>query len=337
LRKLVAALTIAGLVTTSVASAAECSIGSIAQVQTDKVFAPTSFWYQPIPVNVPLHPNNANLVNEFKRQKDRWYQTVNINTKEYASPVYTVPAGTPTVAVGWNDCQNKGWVEKGLLSQLTAVPIPANAVAAVGNDKEMTIYQPSTDTLWELWVAKKDANNNWIACWGGKLTNASQSNGVFPNRYGTTATSLPFIGGQVTAEELERGEIKHVIGISLVELEHFNIYSYPATRSDGWNQNPVYPNRIAEGQRFRFDPTIDVNSIPGLTRAGKIIFKAGQKYGFVVWDRAGAISIRAQNPSSYATNPYPALFENKPAYEILKTLPWNKIQFLPFNYGKPAA
>jgi hypothetical protein len=334
MKKLVVALTIVGLATSSVASAAEC-IKSLAVVQTDKVFAPTSFWYTPIPLDVALHPNNTNLVTEFNRQRLKWYQTVTINTKEYTSPVYTVPAGQPTVAVGWNDCQKKGYVEKGLLAQLSAVPIPTFATQSAGTDREMSIYQPSTDTLWELWGSTKDVNGNWIACWGGKLPNASLSNGIFPNRYGTTATSLPFIGGQITAEELERGEIKHAIGISLIEIEHYNIYSWPATRSDGWNPAPAIPNRIAEGQRFRLDPTIDVDALP-ITRAAKIIAKAGQKYGFVVWDRAGAVSIRAQNASSYATNPYPALFDNKPNYEILKTLPWNRIQFLPFNYGKPA-
>lgn len=314
---------------------ADC-ITSIASVPTDKVFGSTAFWYTPIAADAPVHANNANLVKEFNRQRTTWYQTVTINTREYTSPVYIVGPDVPTVAVGWNDCQKKGYVEKGLLAQLSAVPIPPDARQAAGTDSEMTIYQPSTNTVWELWQAKKDASGKWIACWGGKLANANLTNGVMPKPYGTTATGLPFLGGQITAEELERGEIKHAIGISLIEIEHFNIYSWPANRSDGWNPAPAKPNRIAEGQRFRFDPSIDVDTIPNLSRAGKIIFKAGQKYGFVVWDRAGAVSIRAQSVLSYPTNPYPALFDNKPNYDVIRYLPWNRIQFLPFNYGKPA-
>jgi hypothetical protein len=330
MRKLLVVLTLLGAGT---AFAAEC-ITSIAQLPTDKVFGQTSFWYTPIPNAAPLHANNANLVKEFNRQRTTWYQTVNINTREYTSPVYTVGPEVPTVAVGWNDCQKKGFVERGMLAQLSAVPIPANAREAAGTDAEMTIYQPATNTVWEMWQAKKDASGKWIACWGGKLANANLTNGVMPKPYGTTATGLPFLGGQITAEELERGEIKHAIGIALVDVEHFNIYSWPANRSDGYNPTKK-PNWIAEGQRFRFDPTIDVDSIPGLTRAAKIIFKAGQKYGFVVWDRAGAVSIRAQSALSYPNDPYPALFDNKPAYDIIRTLPWTRIQFLPFNYGKP--
>jgi hypothetical protein len=311
---------------------ADC-ITSLAKLPTDKVFASTSFWYTPIPKEAPIHANSVNLAKEFNRQRTTYYQTVTINTKEYTSPVYTVPADQPKIAVGWNDCQKKGYVERGLMAELSAVPIPANARESAGTDSEMTIYQPSTDTVWELWQAKKDLNGKWIACWGGRLPNASLSQGIMPKPYGTTASGLPFLGGQITAEELERGEIKHVIGISLRELEHFNIYSWPANRSDGWNPTKL-PNRIAEGQRFRFDPSISVDSL-NLSRAAKIIFIAGQKYGFVVWDFAGAVSIRAQNVSSYATNPYPALFDNKPNYEVIKNLPWTRIQFLPFDYGKP--
>jgi hypothetical protein len=202
----------------------------------------------------------------------------------------------------------------------------------------MTIYQPSTNTIWELWISKKDTTTgNWTACWGGKLTNAISNQGMFPQNYGTTATSLPFLGGQITAEELTRGEIKHVIGISLVEVEKASIYSWPASRSDGYNPNNV-PNRIAEGQRFRLDPNVNVDALP-MTKAGKIIAKAAQKYGFVVWDKAGSVGIRAQNSDSYIAlgkpNPYPALYENKPAYAVLNGFPWDKLQFLPMNYGKP--
>ena len=33
------------------------------------IFVPTSFWYTPLPADVPLHPNSANFVAEFVRQK----------------------------------------------------------------------------------------------------------------------------------------------------------------------------------------------------------------------------------------------------------------------------
>ena len=72
---------------------------------------------------------------------------------------------------------------------------------------------------------------------------------------------------------------------------------------------------------------------------GQIIARAAQKYGFVLWDKAGAISLRAENPKSFTQrgeeNPYPKLFGGKPAYAILDGFPWEKLQFLPVDYGKP--
>ena len=303
---------------------------------TDKIFSATSFWYTPIPNSVSLHPNSAGFVAEFIRQKKAYYGTVGINTFKYASPVYYVDLSIRKVKVTQWDCQHKGYLDESLAEQWTEVPIPSYAVPADGTDAEMTIYQASTDTLWEFWKTRQ-VNGQWQACWGGRTNNASLSDGVFNGSYGATATSLPFIGGQITAEELQRGEIKHAIGISLVDLEHWKIFSWPAHRSDGSNPNNA-PDRIPEGSRFRLDPKINVDNL-SMHPIGKVIAKAAQKYGFVVWDKAGAITVRAQNPYSYTAlrkpNPYNALFAGYRQYQILENFPWDKLQFLPSDYGKP--
>lgn len=303
---------------------------------TDAIFAPTSFWYQPIPANAPLDPDSDSLMVNFTRQIKHYYGNVTINTSSFASPVFTVPADTPTTAVQFWDCQNKHYTDPNLTRQLSAVPIPSYAVSASGTDAEMTIYQPSTDTIWELWEAR-NKDGVWQACWGGRIQNASKSDGIFPKGYGTTATGLPFLGGQITAEELQRGEIRHAIGISLVDVETYWRFSWPANRSDGYNPDKS-SNRIAEGQRFRLDPSIDVDALK-IHPIAKIIAKAAQKYGFVVWDKAGSISLRAQNPKSYTVlgkpNPYDKLFAGTPQYAVLNGFPWERLQFLPMNYGKP--
>ena len=304
-------------------------------LDTDAIFSPNSFWYTPIPENASLNSNSANYVQEFLRQKNRYYGNVTINLTSYASPVYYVSADTPKVNVKEWDCQHKGLRDKELAEHFDQVPIPDYAKPAKGTDAEMSIYQATTDTLWEFWNMRK-VDGSWQACWGGRLKNASKNEGVFNHSFGTTATSLPFIGGQITAEELNRGEIKHVIGIALVDVETFSIFSWPAHRSDGWNPKHV-PNRIPEGLRFRLDPSINIDGLK-MHPIGKIIAKAAQKYGFVVWDKAGAISLRAQNPFSYTSvgklNPYDALFAGTPSYAILNGMPWDKLQFLPMNYGK---
>ncbi|PPC94346.1 MAG: DUF4124 domain-containing protein [Methylotenera sp.] len=299
----------------------------------NKVFSSTSFWYKPIPSWAPLHPNSYNYVQEFLRQKKTYYGTVNINTTSYTSPVYYSTWSTPKVTVREWDCQKKGFKDATLKTAWASVPIPSNAIPSKGTDAEMTIYDAPTDTLYEFWRMRK-TYGVWEACWGGRIKGTHSNQGTFSTYYGTTATSLPFVGGQITAAELSAGVINHAIGIALVDAEKRSIFSYPAQRSDGYNPYNL-KNRIPEGLRFRLDPAVNVDALP-MTRAGKIIAKAAQKYGFVVWDRAGAISIRAQNSLSYTqlgqANPYPALFSYKPSYDVLNGFPWGKLQFLPMNY-----
>lgn len=301
------------------------------------VFAPTSFWYQPLPKEVPLHADSDQLVAEFLRQKKKYYNTVTINTAAFSCPVYIVSKEMPTVRVEEWDGQNKGFKNPKLAAQWEAVPIPDYAAPADGTDAEMCIYQPETDTLWEFWNTRK-REGQWEACWGGKMTNVSRNPGIWPDHFGTTATSLPFLGGQLTAEELRSGVIHHVIGIALVDCEEPQLFSWPAQRSDGANPERV-PHRIQEGQRFRLDPTVDVEAL-SMHPVGKIIARAAQQYGFVVWDRAGAISLRAENPKGWTQkglpDPYPEIFKGAAGWEILQGFPWEKLQFLPRHYGKPS-
>lgn len=302
----------------------------------DNVFSKSSFWYKPIPLDVKLDPNSAALTNDFVRQKTKYLNHVAINTYSFSSPIYMPDSKVKPVKVTYSNCQ-KLWVDPVFIQMMASVPIPSYAKPAPGTDGEMTIYDRANDRVWELWKASMDSQGNWSACWGGKMDNVATNSGIFQKGYGTTATGLPFLGGQITAEELEKGEIKHAIGISLVDTAAWNVISWPANRSDGYNPTNA-PNRIAEGQRFRLDPKVNVDALP-MGKAGKAIAKAAQKYGFVVWDRSGSINIRAQNTYTYTLqgkpDPYPELFEKKARYEVLDGFPWDKLQFLPMHYGKP--
>jgi hypothetical protein len=309
---------------------------SSAILPAQTVFDPNSFWYTPVPADAPLHPNSANFVADFLRQIKTFYGHAGMNTNAYSSPIYIVDADVATVPVTQWDCHKPSYRDKQLDEQWRAVPIPSYAQPADGTDSEMTIYQPSTDTMWEFWQAR-NVDGQWQACWGGRMLNVSKNNGIWPTRYGTTATGLPFLGGQITVEELRRGAIDHVMGIALVEAENWNTFSWPANRSDGYNPQHL-PNRIPEGLRLRLDPSLDVAALK-LHPMAKIIAKAAQIYGFVVWDKAGAICLRAENPKRFTAvgqpDPYFSLWNGTPSYNILAGFPWDRLQFLPMNYGSP--
>jgi hypothetical protein len=300
------------------------------------VFSPDSFWYQPIPASVPLNSNSNAYVKEFERQYKSYYNTVGVNLGSYSTPVYAVGPGTKTVPVAQWKCQN--YLDPDLPRQWAAVPIPTYARPAYGTDAEMTIYQPSSDTMWEFWQARQTGNGQWEACWGGKMSDVSKNKGIWPQRYGVAATGLAFAPGQITVQELKSGAIHHVIGIALVDTENSSIFSWPANRSDGYNPQNA-PNRIPEGLRFRLDPTLNVDALQ-ISPVAKMVAKAAQTYGFVVWDKAGAISLRFQNPLDFTLigqpDPYPAIFDGTPNYALLKGIPWDRLQFLPMDYGKPS-
>ena len=139
-----------------------------AALPTDAVFARDSFWYTPIPRHVELHPETDTFVQEFLRQKKAYYGNVNLNTSQYASPVYVVGPNVKGTDVSEWDCQNKKFKDKQLAEQWKSVPIPDYAEPADGSDAEMTIYQPSSDTVWEFWRARR-SDGSWEACWGGRL------------------------------------------------------------------------------------------------------------------------------------------------------------------------
>jgi hypothetical protein len=299
-----------------------------------RYFAGTAYCYQDLS-GAPVATDSNACRDDIIRQAKQYYGSTSrtncaINTTQYSPPIYTAAAGATTVAV--TGSSDTGW-----LSQMSAVPIPSYAVPADGTDQEMIVYSPSLDAIWELWIANKDVSGNWTASWGGKLSNASTANGVFPGSYGTTATSIAFLGGLMTIAELQAAAagnidaIGHVIGLALPELG--SGHSSPATRDDG-GYNPG-GSPLIEGRRLRIDPGLNVALLP-VNPIVKAVARAAQRYGMVIWDKAGAVTMRAENPKRLTVqslaDPYPAIFGSYANWNVLDAFPWTSIQALPVNY-----
>jgi hypothetical protein len=58
-------------------------------------FSPSSVWNKPLSSTTPLAPDSAALVIDLKRQVDTYRAW--INTNQFSTPVYTVPANQPRV------------------------------------------------------------------------------------------------------------------------------------------------------------------------------------------------------------------------------------------------
>ena len=367
-------------------------------------FAANSFWNTPLPDNTPMNPNSGAYVNDIMAADCANYPNgsaysscpkpnhVGLAVSCWSAPLYIVPANQSTVMLTI-DSNNKSM----------SVPIPADAHAAGGTDGEMQIYQPSTDSYWDFWRVSSATDNapgagdlpwslpnpvcggkalipvpshgdsQWHASWGGVITSVSQSDGIFPNHTGATATSIPLLGAVARIDEFRAGQINHVLGLELpANLCPYviptgatscptssprtlasNTISWPATRSDGVNINAL---AVPEGLRFRLPANLNLDQY-NLTPMAKLIAVAAQKYGFVLYDstgddpnNVGGISIRLGDPTAYTTaglpDPYTSgvgvggvnnsnqgLFGGKKQYQIMANFPWDQLVALPFNYG----
>lgn len=286
-------------------------------------FAPTSFWNAPLSDDAKLDAESKSYVAELRRQVRAYGPW--INAVEYSTPVYTVPADQPTARVTLDEVASSA---PELQRAWERVPIPDDAKAAPGSDKHLVVWQPSTDTMWEFWLAEH-RQDGWHARWGGRMENLSENPGHYTaphTRWGATATSLPLLGGLMRLDEMKRGRIDHALALSLPEAAK-EIFSWPAQRTDGWTWTPDI-NAIPEGTRFRLDPRLDIAGLdlPPLTR---MMAEAAQRYGIVVRDKAGAVAFYGEDPGPTGHDPYPEIFApEKWANHLLADFPWEHLQAL---------
>lgn len=302
-------------------------------------FGSASVWKTPQLASA-LNPASAAMTANLVGQVQKYYGGVAaLNVWQSNESLITAPAGTATTRVIFDDCQHKGYTPAALYGPggfFLNVPIPANAVPATGTDAGMAIYSASTDQLWSFWKASHQADG-WHACWGGRIDSVSTSPGYFLNGGGATATGLSSEGGAVTIRDVESGVIDHAMSLAIPDPAKYTNFSWPAQRSDG---SVASTSNIPEGTRFRLDPSINVAALK-LTPVARMIAVAAQKYGFIVSDKAGAVSVITESGNSIAAatgrNPWTALLGATPSYSVLANFPWASMQALPANQGKPIA
>jgi hypothetical protein len=307
-----------------------------ADASSPRLFAPTSVWNRPLADDEKLDPASASVTKTFrdivaanlKARTGPWIQTTDSST-----PLYEVPADQPTTRV---QLDAGSWATT-LQAALARVPIPAGARPADGPDRHMTIWQPSTDRLWELWKAHRETDG-WHADFGGAMRNVSQSPGYYTaeswpgalRQWGASATSLPVIAGTMLIRELQAGTIRHALAVA-VPAARAGEYTWPAQRTDGVDTEAT---AIPEGARFRLDPALDIGSL-GLPPVTRMMAEAVQRYGMIVRDQtAHAIAFYAQDPGPGATNPYAAIFDGRYPIELLANFPWKHLELLKMHLSK---
>jgi hypothetical protein len=293
-----------------------------------RFFAATSFWNRRLDAATPLDSASAGLVSELVDEVNRELEAgigPSIATGEGSTPLYEVDSGQRRTRIRL-DTEDA----PALSRALAAVPIPDDAKPADGPDRYMTVWQPSTDRLWELTGARRRADG-WHAEWGGAIRHVSRNRGYYDSSawrnatpyWGATASSLPVIGGTILIDDLQHGRIDHAVAIGLPAARTEG-FAWPAQRTDG--SGPV--TALPEGARLRLDAELDLSTLR-LPRLVRMIAVASQRHGLIVREQTeSGISLFAEDPAPHGGRPYRKYFVGKTPRELLAYFPWDHLQVL---------
>jgi hypothetical protein len=292
-----------------------------------RFFSSASVWNARAPADAPLSPRSAELV---KALVSRAQASAFINTTAWSVPIYTVPHDQPTVEVSID----KANVSRNpLQAAWDRVPLPSEAQPARGTDKQLVVWQPSTDKMFEFWAFEHTASGP-VAQWGGAMSGVSKSPGFYDrdawrgaqSSWGASGSSLPLVGGLITLEDLEMGQINHALAIA-IPYPRAGVYAEPAQRTDGSSGEP---DSLPEGAHLRLDPSLKLGPLR-LPRLTLMIAEAAQRYGIIVRDTGANVAFYAQDPTPTGANPYAGAdgyFEGKSPQRLLASFPWRELQVL---------
>jgi dienelactone hydrolase len=319
------------------------ALASVNNVRT--IFDPDSWVTAPLMPNAPLDPDQS-LAGAFRNQIAQFGTWV--NTSEWSTPLYVVPGEQPPVTVNIDKPHARYTAEDigYMAADFAAVPLPPDAESAgppEGTfgfswiDHELIVYQPATDTAWELYHLLKDSKGQWSATAGGKISNVSRNMGnydAWPNGkpHGMTGYGLPMLIGLQRLEELRRGTIDHVVGVSIPHPMK-DVFRAPGVSSDGeWTT----PDAVPEGTRFRLPADLNIDTLP-LTPYAKMVAKAIQNHGLVIVDRdcrptdrkrCPAVTFKAEDPRPKDPSAYAGIFDGVARDRLFDNFPWDKLQVL---------
>jgi hypothetical protein len=289
-----------------------------------RFFARKAFWNTPLAADAALDPSSEAGVSALARMAAE--TGAGLSFRDYGVPVYTVGRDQPCVAVRLLNRNAQ------LRAVMTSVPVPPDAEPAAGTDGHIAIWQPSTDTYWELFKARRESDG-WRAQYGGRIVGLSRNPGHFERVrgadgrvleqpwWGATATGLPLVGGLITFGDLRHGQIDHALALAVPRVRR-GVMALPAQRSDGKYAGAY---SLPEGARFRLDPRVDVDAL-ALSPVVRMIARAAQRYGMVIRDGGSRVAVYGQTAPGGASEPFVELLDGELPSEALSGFPWSRMQ-----------
>jgi hypothetical protein len=250
--------------------------------RAQRPYTPDSPWNTPIPADAEVDPNSAAMVATIAANNPELRSSPN----QFAYPVHFVDAATPRVTLL---CTGRVWVNAadGSASEvsskaLTNVPIPPEAIPGGGDDNQIIIIDTETGDEYDVYrFVPPNGCENATKYERGVFRDAVET------KYISRGAGVPYLAGLIRPWEIAQGRIEHALAFAY-GTNRLGRCVYPASNTDGKYDRP---DVLPEGARLRLDPTLDVESIPGLDRTGRIIARALQEYGMYNIDNSGSNKI----------------------------------------------
>jgi len=214
-----------------------------------------------MPVNIvgPDHPTETVIFN-------RGYSTTgpNIDDRPYAIPDYPLVEGMPDVPA-WDRhllvFQTGTCISQELINVANGVELPAAGILdALGN--------AAYAALWgSAWIAEAGVHYD-------------MSSPFYPTIGAANAAKLPYLPLMLRPDDLERGEIDHMLGI-VIAKDRGTGHSWPALAGDGTGTNP---DGVPMGTVFRLRADFDISTYDPATQ---VVLRALQRHGAVIYDSFG--------------------------------------------------
>jgi len=184
-----------------------------------------------------------------------------IDDRPYAIPDYPIVEGMPDVPA-WDRhllvFQEGTCISQELYNVANGVELPANSV---GDALANAIYASQYGSA-------------WIAEAGVRY---DMSDPLYPSIGAATASRLPYLPLILRPDDLDRGSIDHMLGITIAK-DRGTGYSWPARAGDGTGTNP---DGVPMGTVLRLRADFDMSSYSPTTQ---VILRALQKHGAVIYD-----------------------------------------------------
>jgi hypothetical protein len=237
-----------------------------------------------------------------------------VSLRQWTVAVYGAGAGTLRSDVALTETWGTG------LTSLDDVPMPAGVKPDPAGDGHLTVVQPSSGCVYDLFRAR-GSDGSWAASSGNAI--GQGSGGIYPDGGGTRAAGFSAALGLIWPQEIESGHIGHAL-VFAYPYTRSGAPVAPATRSDG---RTTTAGALPMGARLRLDPRLDLSTL-GLNRAERVIAKALQEYGMVLGDTSGGFTLYAAHPRGLGYDPYAKLFGTTSDWASLKKIPRERFQVL---------